>query len=116
MQRLRNLNGYKRSQLGSKRKNSQKKTAPHGQHASKQPPHNTEFILIVLLPLSTESPHSDSMILNGMTVMKQTTNHNNQGLIPFVTMEQPLFAFSDTMQWTWPELHGENKIVVMLGG
>ena len=85
-------------------------------HASKQHPHNKEFILIVLLPLSTESPHSDSMILNGMTVMKQTTNHNNQGLIPFVTMEQPLFAFSDTMQWTWLELHGENKIVVMLGG
>ena len=31
-------------------------------------------------------------------------------------MDAPLFALAQYVQWKWPETHGEDKIVVMLGG
>ena len=40
----------------------------------------------------------------------------NPGQIPVTTFDQPLFALAKFVQWKWPDTHGENKQVVMLGG
>lgn len=85
-------------------------------HASNQPPLERQVTTIALLPLFTESAHTVSMILHAMNVVKLATDHVHQGQTPVITMDQPLFALAKAIQWTWPALHGEDKIVVMLGG
>ena len=32
------------------------------------------------------------------------------------TVDQPLFAIAKSVQWNWPDTHGESRHVVMLGG
>ena len=31
-------------------------------------------------------------------------------------MDQPLYALSKQIQWTWPETHGEEMFVLVMGG
>ena len=40
----------------------------------------------------------------------------NAGQIPVIACDQPLFKLAKEMQWTWPQIHGEDSFVVMLGG
>ncbi len=56
------------------------------------------------------------MIKHGMDIQQQITSHLNSGQIPVTTFDQPLFALAKTVQWRWPESHGERKHVVMFGG
>jgi len=35
---------------------------------------------------------------------------------PAVALDQPLFAITKLIQWNWPEVYGEDKFVVLLGG
>lgn len=56
------------------------------------------------------------MIKHGMDVHRQITEYLNPGQIPVITFDQPLFALAKHVQWKWPELYGEEKYVVMMGG
>ena len=56
------------------------------------------------------------MIKHGMDIQQQITSHLNPGQIPITTFDQPLFALAKTVQWRWPESHGEKTHVVMFGG
>ena len=69
-----------------------------------------------LLPLFYEKAATLSMIKHGMDIQQQITSHLNPGQIPITTFDQPLFALAKTVQWRWPESHGEKKHVVMFGG
>lgn len=33
----------------------------------------------------------------------------------FLIMDEPLFSIAKLIQWTWPEMFGEDKIVVTMG-
>jgi len=33
-----------------------------------------------------------------------------------MTLDQPLFAIAKRIQWNWPDVYGENKLVILLGG
>ena len=33
-----------------------------------------------------------------------------------MTVDQPLYAIAKQIQWTWPDLYGEDKFVIMMGG
>jgi len=37
----------------------------------------------------------------------------NSGQIPVMACDFPIFAKAKFMQWTWSEIHGEDKFVVM---
>ncbi|KAK3787194.1 hypothetical protein RRG08_040324 [Elysia crispata] len=50
-----------------------------------------------------------------MNVIIAVSNFLNPGQTPIVTVDQPLFTLAKTIQWKFPDTHGENKFVVMLG-
>ena len=40
----------------------------------------------------------------------------NPNQIPVVTYDQPLYVLAKQIQWNWPELFGESKFLIMMGG
>lgn len=56
------------------------------------------------------------MVKHGMDIVQRITAHLNPNQIAVTTFDQPLFALAKAVQWSWPELHGEKKHVVMFGG
>ena len=85
-------------------------------HASRQPPSTHTPAIISLLPMFLEKAHSVAMILHSMNVIKSVVQYINPGQTPVITLDQPLFAITKQIQWNWPESHGENQFVIMLGG
>jgi hypothetical protein len=69
-----------------------------------------------LLPLFEEQAKSVAMIKHSMNIVKNITNYLNPGQTPVIACDQPLYALSKQIQWTWPDLFGENSYVIMLGG
>ena len=51
-----------------------------------------------------------------MNVIKVAINHLHPGQIPFTALDQPLYSLAKQVQWSWPESHDEDKIVVKIGG
>ena len=85
-------------------------------HASKQPPIEDPPAKSALLPLFYDKSATPAMIKHGMDVQRQAVEYLNPGQIPVTTFDQPLFALAKFVQWKWPDTHGEDKQVVMLGG
>jgi hypothetical protein len=85
-------------------------------HASTQAFSEKESDLHALLPLFPEKAATPAMIKHGMNVIKDATQFLNEGQIPVMTVDQPLFALAKYIQWKSPQTHGEDKYVVMLGG
>ena len=56
------------------------------------------------------------MVKHGINVIKQATEHVNPGQVPVLTVDQPLYAIAKKIQWMWPRVYGEGKLVVMMGG
>ena len=56
------------------------------------------------------------MIKHGVNVLRWATEYLNPGQIPVMTFDAPLFALAKFIQWKWPDTHGEDKFVAMLGG
>jgi hypothetical protein len=69
-----------------------------------------------MLPLFYEKAATPAMIKHGMDVQKQAINFLNPGQVPIITVDQPLFALAKFIQWRFPDTHGEDKFVMMLGG
>ena len=77
-----------------------------------QPEKNIE----ALLPLFHEKAATSGMIRHGMKMVKGTTEHLNPHQIPVLVMDQPLYDLAKETQWTYPDIFGEDKFMVMLGG
>ena len=56
------------------------------------------------------------MIPQVINMIKAGVNDVNSGQIPVITLDQPLFALRKLIQWNWPSTHGEEKLILMLGG
>jgi hypothetical protein len=69
-----------------------------------------------MLPLFEENVNSPAMLNHGIGQIVKTTDHVNPGQTPVITMDQPVYASSKLLQWTYPDTHGENKMVLVLGG
>lgn len=85
-------------------------------HASLQPELTRPLANTALLPLFHEQAHTAGMILHAMRVIKDAVQHVNPGQVPVIAMDQPLFAIAKQIQWEFPDLYGEDKYIVMMGG
>jgi len=56
------------------------------------------------------------MICHAIDAITKTVNFLNQGQIPDLTCDQPLYAIAKKIQWNFPTVCGEKKLVVMFGG
>ena len=68
-----------------------------------------------LLSLFREHANTPAMIHHAMLLIIKQTHFLNQGQIPLMTVDQPLFALAKTIQWAKPDVFGEDKLVVMMG-
>ena len=68
-----------------------------------------------MLSMFRESAHTLAMVKHGMDLIKQATDLVNPGQVPVMTVDQPLYALAKKIQWTWPDVYGEQKFVVMMG-
>eukprot|EP00794_Sanderia_malayensis_P001833 gene1833-2057_t len=68
----------------------------------------------VMLPLFQDDSKSLTMIRHSMSVTKMAVQHLNQGQVPVITYDQPLFALVKSIQWQWPDTYGEQKFVIVL--
>ena len=55
------------------------------------------------------------MVKHGIDLISKATEHINPGQVPVITMDQPLYAIAKKVQWSWPAVYGEDKLVVLLG-
>ena len=69
-----------------------------------------------LLPLFQEEAASAAMICHAIDVIAKAVNVLNQGQIPVLACDQPLYAIAKKIQWTFPTVYGEKKLVVTFGG
>ena len=77
---------------------------------------STEKCIEAMLPLFRDKAATPKMIRHGMYLVKKTTEFLNSQQIPIMVVDQPLFDIAKKMQWTFPELFGEDRFLVMLGG
>ena len=80
-------------------------------HASLQNDLDETCAIISLLPMFYDKAASTAMIKHGMHIQKMITEHLNAGQVPVMTFDQPLFALAKCVQWKWPEIFGEEKIL-----
>lgn len=55
------------------------------------------------------------MITHVIKVVTDATQLLNPEQVPVITMDQPFYALGKLIQWSHPELYGEDKLVMMLG-
>ena len=87
-------------------------------HASRQSDEVQTFTPAItsLLLLFQDDSKSVAMIRHSMDVIRQAVHELNQGGMPTITLDQPLYAITKRIQWTWPEQYGEDQFIVILGG
>ena len=66
--------------------------------------------------LMQDNAYSLAMVKDGMEVIMKATEHLNPGQVPVITVNQPLYAIAKEIQWSWPEIYGEKKYAVLMGG
>ena len=69
--------------------------------------------LLSLLFLERDTP---AMVKQGTSLVQTITVYLNPDQIPVLACDQPIFAQCKYIQWKWPGICGENKMIVMLGG
>ena len=88
-------------------------------HARLQPEDavsGSDVALASLLPLFSEEAKSVAMIRHSMDVVKKSVEILNPGQIPIITVDQPLFAVAKHIQWSWPQVYGEDHFIIVFGG
>lgn len=68
-----------------------------------------------LLPLFREKSCTASMANHAMKLVSEATEYLNPGQTPIIACDQPLYALCKQLQWTHPNMYGEDKMVVMKG-
>ena len=81
------------------------------QDASRMPP-----AISGLMPLFRYNVHSLALVKHDMDVIAEDTKYVNHGKVPVLTVYQPLFAIAKKIPWSWPDVYGDSKYVVMMGG
>ena len=69
-----------------------------------------------MLPIFQDEAKSTAMIRHSKDVIKNAVHHLNPHQFPVMACDQPLYAIAKQIQWNWPLLYGENKVVIMFGG
>jgi len=69
-----------------------------------------------LLPLFQEEAASAAMICHAIDVITKAVNFLNQGQVPVLACDQPRYATANKIQWNFPTVYGEKKLLVMFGG
>ena len=86
-------------------------------HASNQNvTDNFHLALTQLMPLFYEKAATAAMVKHGMVVQRRATEFLNPGQIPVTAFDAPLYALAKQVQWKWPNIYGEDRYVIMLGG
>ena len=75
--------------------------------------HVCHNVMLPLLPAHIQSPATVRHLMNIVTRIVSTVNSSQPAVI---TADQPVYAIAKYVQWTYPELYGEDKIVMMMGG
>jgi len=71
---------------------------------------------VSLLPFFREKSNSMAMIYHIMNNNAAATQFLNPGQTPVRTMDQPLYALAKQLQSWFPNIYGEDKYVIILGG
>ena len=50
-----------------------------------------------------------------MKLAAKVSQYLHPGQCPVITMDQPLYGIAKQIQWTWLDIFGEDKFVVMMG-
>lgn len=88
-----------------------------GHHASNaQDSNHVKPCMSAILPLFAESSKSTGMLAHGLDVIRKATIYLNPDQKPITAADQPIFATIKQIQWNWPDIYGEDKFVVMMGG
>ena len=69
-----------------------------------------------LLPLFRDAAHTPAMVKHGMDIIRNCTLSLNPDQVPVMTVDQPLYAIAKQIQWKWPDIYGEKKYLIMMGG
>ena len=69
-----------------------------------------------LMPLFRDNAHSLALVKHGMDVIAKATEHVNHQQVSVLTVGQPLFAIAKKIPWSWPDVYGDSKYVLMMGG
>ena len=69
-----------------------------------------------LLPLFQEEAASAAMICHAIDVITKAVNFLPQGQVPVLACDQPLYTIAKEIQWNFPTVYGEKKLLVMFGG
>ncbi|KAK6187414.1 hypothetical protein SNE40_005450 [Patella caerulea] len=85
-------------------------------HASRHEDSPTAQTNVSLLPFFREKSTSVAMISHIMNNNAAATQFLNPGQTPVLTMDQPLYAVAKQLQWRFPNVYGEDKYVIILGG
>ena len=56
------------------------------------------------------------MIKHSMDLVRNAVNIVNHGQTHIIACYQPLYKIAKNFQWSWPETHGKDSYLVMLGG
>ena len=56
------------------------------------------------------------MAKHAMKIVQEVTEFFNPGQIPVIAGDCPIFSTCKYVQWKYPDTHGEDKMVMMLGG
>ena len=87
-------------------------------HASQQQQLVNIPAITALLPLFSEKADTPAIVKHGMSLVQAITACLNpdHSLIPVLACDQPIFAQCKYTQWKWPDIYGEDKMIIMLGG
>ena len=68
-----------------------------------------------MLPLLQDEIATHAMVRHTMDIIKEVhrTLHLNQPLV--ITADQPVYALGKKVQWLYPDMYGEDKVLMMMG-
>ena len=74
-----------------------------------------EIVRSQILPVFIEEAATPAMVRHCLSVILKAHEYTNPGEVPWVTADQPLFALLKTIQWRFPDTHGEHKLFGVMG-
>ena len=69
-----------------------------------------------LLPLLRDQVNSPATVRHLMNVITRITYYVSGNQVPVLAADQPVYAIAKNLQWRFPALYGEDKIIIMMGG
>jgi len=75
-----------------------------------------ELPISALMPLPRYNSNTASMMKHTLLVIPKAVSFLHANQVPVVLYDQPLYALAKQVQWHCPEMFGEAKFVIMMGG